>query len=108
MSDPRISMALVVAARPDAANRLNPVLSWLDDEFGEFVIGDLVIVVCRQSPRDNADVAGHLRRSLDGWVRAVVEIPFDLHLAQGQHIVWSNVGRHTRAAYRNLLRELTS
>ncbi|NMN95014.1 MinD/ParA family ATP-binding protein [Antrihabitans stalactiti] len=108
LADSRISLALVVAARPDAANRLKPVLSWLDDEFGEFLIGDTVIVVCRQSPRDNADVAGHLRRNLDGWVRSVVEIPYDPHLAIGERILWSEVRDETREAYRNVLRELTS
>ena len=106
LADPRIVVAVVVAARADAANRLLPGLQWLEAEFGEYAVADAAIVVTHQSVHDHQGVAAHLRTHLGGWVRGVFDIPYDPHLATGRTIGWSALGEPTRTAYRTLLREL--
>ena len=103
--DARVPVVMTVSARAEAANRLLPVLQWLDNEFGEFIVRDCAIAVTAQSP-DSADVASHLRAHLDGWVRTVVAIPYDPHLASGSLITWSELRPETRSAYAELLAAL--
>lgn len=107
LDDPRNSVALTVQARPDAINRLAAVLRWLDDQFGEGVVGDITIVLTHQNAfPDPYAYADHLRTYVGDWVRAVVEIPYDQHLAAGGVISWDHLGAHTQAAYRHLLQEM--
>ncbi|CAM3588708.1 MinD/ParA family protein [Smaragdicoccus niigatensis] len=103
--DPRVPVVMTVSARADAANRLLPVLQWLDREFGEFVVRDCAIAVTAQAP-DAADIASHLRKHLDGWVRTVVAVPYDPHLASGSLITWKELRAETRSAYADLLAAL--
>lgn len=103
--DPRVPVVMTVAARADAANRLLPVLQWLDTEFGEFVVRDCAIAVTSQTA-ESPDVAAHLRSHLDGWVRTVIAIPYDPHLAAGSTVTWKELREETRAAYRELLAAL--
>lgn len=106
LTDPRIALAITVAARADAVNRLTPALSWLDDHYTEFHIAEAVIVVTRQTETDNAIAANHIRTYLSDWVRAVVEIPHDKHLATGGRIATDRLATTTRAAYQHLLDQL--
>ncbi|MGX1806034.1 MinD/ParA family ATP-binding protein [Nocardia sp. NPDC055321] len=103
LSDPRVGLVITVAARPDAINRLQPALTWLDDNFSEFVVGDAVIVLTEQVPGSAATVVDHVRAHLGSWVREVVKIPFDLHLATGGKITWHRLTAETRDAYLALL-----
>lgn len=103
LSDPRVGLVITVAARPDAINRLQPALAWLDENFSEFVVGDAVIVLTEQVPGSAATVIDHVRTHLGSWVRAVVQIPFDLHLATGGPISWHRLAAETRDAYLTLL-----
>ncbi|QLY29307.1 hypothetical protein H0264_29110 [Nocardia huaxiensis] len=99
LADPRVGLVITVAARPDAINRLQPALQWLDENFTEFVVGDAVIVVTEQVPGSAAGVIGHVRTHLGSWVREVVRIPFDVHLASGSVIAWHRLATETRDAY---------
>ncbi|WP_405492892.1 MinD/ParA family protein [Nocardia sp. NBC_00511] len=106
LSDPRVGLAITVAARPDAINRLQPALAWLDENYSEFVVGDAVIVLTEQAPGSAAAVVDHVRTHLGSWVRAVVQIPFDIHLAAGGLISWHRLTAETRDAYLGLLGEM--
>ncbi|MFF0634631.1 MinD/ParA family protein [Nocardia sp. NPDC004151] len=103
LSDPRVGLVITVAARPDAINRLQPALAWLDENYSEFVVGDAVIVLTEQVPGSAATVIDHVRTHLGSWVRAVIQIPFDLHLATGGPISWHRLAAETRDAYLTLL-----
>lgn len=103
--DARVPVVMTVSARADAANRLLPVLQWLDTEFGEFTVRDCAIAVTSQGP-DTPDVATHLRAHLDGWVRTVVAVPYDPHLASGSLITWKELRAETQAAYEELFSAL--
>ncbi|MBL1079869.1 hypothetical protein JK358_36275 [Nocardia sp. 2] len=103
LADPRVGLVITVAARPDAVNRLQPALQWLDENFSEFVVGDAVIVVTEQTPGTAAGVIGHVRTHLGSWVREVVAVPFDLQLATGGVIAWHRLAAETRDAYLALL-----
>lgn len=103
LSDPRVGLVITVAARPDAINRLQPALTWLDDNYSEFVVGDAVIVLTEQVPGSGAAVVEHVRAHLGSWVREVVRIPFDLHLASGSLVSWHRLAAETRDAYLTLL-----
>ena len=107
-ADGRNSVGIVVAGRPDAANRLRPVLSWLDDHYGDYLLANTVIVVAQQTPFGGGAVVNHLRAHLGRWVRSVVEIPCDPHLAIGEAIRWDILAEATKEAYRLLLKELSS
>lgn len=106
LADPRIALAITVVARVDALNRLTPALRWLDDYFGEFHIADAVLVVTEQLPGSGSAAAAHLRTHLGAWMRSVVEIPYDLHLAEGGPVSWHRLAGETRAAYLHLMGEL--
>ncbi|MEC3914426.1 hypothetical protein [Nocardia sp. CDC160] len=103
LSDPRVGLVITVAARPDAINRLQPALAWLDESFSEFVVGDAVIVLTEQVPGSAAAVMDHVRTHLGSWVRDVLQIPFDIHLASGGTISWHRLAAETRDAYLALL-----
>ncbi|MEV6768714.1 hypothetical protein AB0N05_08760 [Nocardia sp. NPDC051030] len=103
LADPRMGLVLTVAARPDAINRLQPALRWLDEQFGEFLIGDAVIVLTEQVKDSATAATGHVRAHLGNFVRSVVTIPFDVHLATGGLISWHRLNAETRDAYLTLL-----
>ncbi|SUD49589.1 Uncharacterised protein [Nocardia otitidiscaviarum] len=103
LCDPRIALVITLASRADAVNRLKPALIWLDDHYSEYHIADAVLVVTRQSATATAEVAEHARTYLGTWVRAVVEIPYDQHLATGGEISWSRLASDTRRAYRHVV-----
>lgn len=106
LADPRVALVLVAQARPDAVNRLRPALGWLDDRFGEFLLSRAVIVLTEQIPGTGAPLADHVRTWLGQWVRAIRLLPFDPHLAAGQHLSWDALSGATRTEFRILLGDL--
>ncbi|MET8427830.1 hypothetical protein [Nocardia sp. NPDC004860] len=106
LADPTVALAITVAARADAVNRLRAALKWLDDNYGHFHLADAVLVVTQQHSTPVAAATEHVRKHLGKWVRAVTEIPFDLHLAEGGPVAWHRLQGETRAAYARLLGEL--
>ncbi|MFF0544324.1 MinD/ParA family protein [Nocardia thailandica] len=111
LDDAEIALVLTIPARVDAANRLRVTLEWLDDHYGDDgtgVVGDTTIVVSHQYSRDDSRVAEHLREHLAGWVRDVVEIPYDPHLARGELVRHAELAARTRAAYGSLLAGVAS
>ena len=98
LADPAVRIVLTIPARVDAANRLRASLQWLDDEYGRATIAAATLVVSHQLSGGPVVAAG-LRRHLRGWVRDVVEIPFDAHLATGLTIQHRALGEATRDAY---------
>ncbi|WP_330179601.1 hypothetical protein OHB26_24510 [Nocardia sp. NBC_01503] len=103
LADPRVGLVITVAARPDAINRLQPALEWLDENYSEFVVGDAVIVLTEQTPGSGTAILAHVRAHLGEWVRAVQLVPFDIHLASGGLISWHRLAAETRDAYLALL-----
>ncbi|MBO0882730.1 MAG: hypothetical protein J2P17_20830 [Mycobacterium sp.] len=118
LDDVDIALVLSIPARADAANRLRVTLEWLDDEFGDAettpddddphggIVGDTTIVISHQQPGSNSEIAQHLRENLADWVRDIVEIPYDPHLARGELVRSVDMAESTRAAYLRLLDEV--
>ncbi|MFF2088611.1 hypothetical protein ACFVVM_32910 [Nocardia sp. NPDC058176] len=105
LADPRIGLVVTVAARADAVARLRPAMTWLDEQYSTFAVSQVVIAVTRQSPTA-PDAAALLTRGLGPWLRAVVDIPYDAHLATGTKIIWDELAPDTQQAYQRLLAEL--
>ncbi|MFI5716984.1 MinD/ParA family protein [Nocardia sp. NPDC051750] len=110
LDDADVALVLSIPARSDAANRLRVTLEWLDDEYGDQsepmgggIVGDTTIVVSHQQPGVDSRVADHLREHLSGWVRDIVEVPYDPHLARGELVRHVALARETRQAYERLL-----
>lgn len=103
LSDPRVGLVITVAARPDAVNRLQPALRWLDEQYSEFLIGDAVIVLTEQVKDAGQSSIDHVRTYLGSWVRDVLTVPFDVHLAAGGVISWHRLAPETRDAYLRIL-----
>ncbi|MEV0545715.1 hypothetical protein AB0H98_02775 [Nocardia salmonicida] len=111
LDDADIALVLAIPARVDAANRLRVTLEWLDDHYGDDgagVVADTTIVVSHQYSLDDSRVAEHLREHLSGWVREVVEIPYDPHLARGELVRHAELAEATRSAYASLLAGVAS
>ncbi|WP_327146838.1 hypothetical protein [Nocardia sp. NBC_01327] len=104
IADPRIGLAIVVAARADSLNSLNHTLGVLVDRHGEWLIQRTVIVVCRQIPGNfGAGAVEHVRAHLHKWVRDVVDVPYDRHLGGGGALIWERLDDATRTSFRLVL-----
>ncbi|MFR9753961.1 hypothetical protein ACL02S_23380 [Nocardia sp. 004] len=101
LDQPDTRLVLTIPARHDATNRLRWTLQHLDAEFGGEFIGSSVLVVSHQQPNSPpvAEALGSLYRD---WVRAVCDVPFDPHLADGHVITHTCLQADTRHAYRDL------
>ncbi|MGW0179395.1 MinD/ParA family ATP-binding protein [Nocardia sp. NPDC003345] len=115
LDDADIALVLAIPARTDAANRLRVTLEWLDDEYddaaepmGGGIVGDTTIVISHQQPGADSRVAEHLREHLSGWVREIVEVPYDPHLARGELVRHLDLAAETRQAYETLLAGMSS
>lgn len=106
ISDPRLSLGLVVSASPASLNSLNTSLSWLLEQYGEWLITRVVVIVNHQIPGDSGAAVGHVRTHLARWVRAIVEIPYDRALAAGGPLIWDHLAPDTRTAYRTAMGEM--
>lgn len=110
LEDPDVALVLAIPARADAVNRLRVTLEWLDDELGARedgpgtgIVAETTIVVSHQTGYSEPEVAEHLRDNLAGWVRDVLEIPYDPLLARGELITHGDLAADTRKAYAHLL-----
>ncbi|WP_067723576.1 hypothetical protein [Nocardia yamanashiensis] len=104
IDDPRIGLVIVAAARADSLNALNDSLVWLTDRYGEYLISNAVIAVTYQLPGGfGAGAVEHVRTHLSKWVRAVVDIPYDRHLATRAPLAWGQLTEPTRLAFRAVL-----
>lgn len=110
LDDAEVALVLAIPARTDAANRLRVTLEWLDDEYGDQsepmgggIVGDTTIVISHQQPGVDSRVADHLREHLSGWVRDIVEVPYDPHLARGELVRHIDLADRTREIYEQLL-----
>lgn len=103
LSDPRVGLVITVTARSDTLSRVSVPLRWLDQHFGEFIIGDSVVVLTHQSRDVHPELAKQVRTVMGSWVRAIVEIPFDLHVHTGGPMSWHRLAPETRAAYLKLM-----
>ncbi|WP_459547022.1 MinD/ParA family ATP-binding protein [Nocardia sp. X0981] len=115
LDDADVALVLTIPARSDAANRLRVTLEWLDDEYGDAaepmgggIVGDTTIVVSHQHPGADSRVADHLREHLSGWVRDIVEVPYDPHLARGELVCHTALAEETRRIYERLLAGMAS
>ncbi|NUP29080.1 MAG: hypothetical protein HOQ36_23445 [Nocardia sp.] len=115
LDDADVALVLTIPARVDAANRLRVTLEWLDDEYGDAsepmgggIVGDTTIVVSHQQRGADSRVADHLREHLSGWVRDIVEVPYDPHLARGELVRHIELADETRQTYEHLLAGMAS
>jgi len=91
------SLVIVGAPTIDGGSRTSKTLDWLAAHgFADLVSGAVVVLSCDRWSRsmDRADVVGHFAARC----RAVVEIPRDLHLAEGGLIELDRLHRRTRDA----------
>lgn len=102
---PGLRLVIAIPARRDAANRLRVALQWLDTTFGPALIAATTLVVTHQTPGEPA-VGQALARHYDGWVRQVIEVPYDQHMAGGLTITHAVLGPDTHRAYISLAREV--
>ncbi|MBL1080083.1 hypothetical protein JK358_37370 [Nocardia sp. 2] len=104
IDDPRVGLVLVAAARADSLNALNDSLVWLCEHYGEWLIREVVIAVTYQLPGGfGCGAVEHVRTHLGSAVRAVVDIPYDPHLASRARLDWGRLSESTRQAYRTTL-----
>ncbi|WP_063061102.1 MinD/ParA family ATP-binding protein [Nocardia sienata] len=115
LDDADVALVLTIPARVDAANRLRVTLEWLDDEYGDSsepmgggIVGDTTIVISHQQRGADSRVADHLREHLAGWVRDIVEVPYDPHLARGELVRHVALADETRQTYERLLAGMES
>lgn len=98
---PDVRLVVAIPCRPDAANRVRLTLQQLDAEFGDALIADTTLLVSHQTPH-SLPVAKPLSRHYAGWVRTVLEVPYDRRLAIGTAITHADLSPMTRAAYHTL------
>ncbi|NKS56572.1 hypothetical protein GS504_03245 [Rhodococcus hoagii] len=101
ITDPALSVVLVVASRGDSVNRLPARLDWIRTHIGEDALEDVTVAVATTRP-GRTPVAEHLRTHLEGHVSAVCEIGHDTALATGGQIRWEDLNEAARADYRQL------
>lgn len=92
--------ALVVVCSPaiDSARSAAATLDWLDHHGYERLAAEAVLVVNATGGGRNIDTVA-LTRHFASRCRAVHEIPFDPHLAEGAEIDMAALGRRTRRAF---------
>ncbi|SHK96787.1 MinD-like ATPase involved in chromosome partitioning or flagellar assembly [Pseudonocardia thermophila] len=95
------SLVVVGAPTVDGAARASLTLDWLEAEGYREAAADAVVVLsCDRSSKD-VDVT-RVREHFAARCRAVVEIPFDPHLATGGRIDVERLRRRTRDAFLEL------
>jgi putative peptide zinc metalloprotease protein len=96
----RIADQIVVCAAPgiDASRASSLTLDWLDEHGYHDLVSDAVVVinqVRKRNSRELLSVADHFAKRC----RAVVQVPWDPHLAEGLEVDGDNLRRTTRTAY---------
>jgi MinD-like ATPase involved in chromosome partitioning or flagellar assembly len=92
------SLVVVGAPTVDGASRASLTLDWLDAQGHAATAADAVVVLSCDRMSKDVDVA-RVREHFAARCRAVVEIPFDPHLATGGRIRLDRLGRATRDAF---------
>jgi MinD-like ATPase involved in chromosome partitioning or flagellar assembly len=95
------SLIVVGAPTVDGASRASKTLDWLGAHtYGALVTGAVVVL---SSDRTSADIdRSRIRRHFAARTRAVVEVPFDPHLATGGRIELAQLRQPTREAFYEL------
>ncbi|MDN5857058.1 MAG: MinD/ParA family protein [Pseudonocardia sp.] len=95
-----VADSLVVAGAPtvDGAGRASITLDWLDAHGHSAAAADAVVVLSCDRASKEVDVA-RVREHFAARCRAVVEIPFDPHLATGGRIELDRLRRATHDAF---------
>jgi putative peptide zinc metalloprotease protein len=96
----RMTDQIVVCAAPgiDASRASSLTLDWLDEHGYHDMVADAVVVINQvrsTGGRELRQVADHFARRC----RAVVNVPWDPHLAEGLEVDVENLRRDTRLAY---------
>ncbi|EOM74274.1 hypothetical protein DW322_04270 [Rhodococcus rhodnii] len=99
-------MALVVPCRVDAINRMRFTLDAIAAAAGRDLLQRTVIAISHQDPNGWKVDVDLLRRYLEGQIHAILEIPYDQHLASGTLIEPSRLAPPTVTAYSMLARAL--
>ncbi|MCW2093479.1 UNVERIFIED_ORG: MinD-like ATPase involved in chromosome partitioning or flagellar assembly [Rhodococcus erythropolis] len=95
---------IITTTRLDVASvqRAVAVLDWLDaHQYGDLVARS-VLVISHFAPGKTPVSEQQVRDYFGTRVRAVVTVPYDRHLAEGDAVVWSLLHKRTRAAFRDL------
>ncbi len=98
---------LVIVGSPtaDGASRANKTLDWLVVRGHADRVADAVLVLTCDRAGKHIDTA-RVRRHFEGRCRAVVEVPFDPHLATGARIELDRIRPATHDAFRTLAAHL--
>ncbi|WP_156935029.1 MinD/ParA family ATP-binding protein [Pseudonocardia spinosispora] len=94
------SLVLVAPPTADRAARASATLDWLSEHGYSEIVSDAVVVLC-QGPSPRAD-RGQIRAQFQGRTRAVVEIPYDPHLAAGKRVELDALRDNTRRTFLEL------
>ena len=95
------TLVIIGALTVDGATRASKTLDWLDAHDHGDLVRDAVVVLSLD--RRSVEVDPHIVRShFEARCRAVVEVPFDPHLATGGRIELPQLKRETRDAFLEL------
>jgi MinD-like ATPase involved in chromosome partitioning or flagellar assembly len=95
------SLVIVGSPTADGASRANKTLDWLIVRGHADLVADAVLVLTCDRAGKHIDTA-RVRRHFEGRCRAVVEVPFDPHLATGARIELDRIRPATHDAFRTL------
>lgn len=95
------SLVIVGAPTADGASRANKTLDWLVARGHSPLVADAVLVLTCDRASKHVDTA-RVRQHFEGRCRAVVEVPFDPHLATGALIDLSRIRPATHDAFRTI------
>jgi MinD-like ATPase involved in chromosome partitioning or flagellar assembly len=99
------SLVIVGSPTADGASRVNKTLDWLTVRGHAERVADAVLVLTCDRADKHIDIA-RVRRHFEGRCRAVVEVPFDPHLATGARIEPARIRPATQDAFRELAAHL--
>jgi MinD-like ATPase involved in chromosome partitioning or flagellar assembly len=95
------SLVIVGSPTADGASRANKTLDWLAVRGHSDRVADTVLVLTCDRARKHIDTE-RVRRHFEGRCRAVVEVPYDPHLAAGARIEPARLRPATYDAFRSL------
>jgi MinD-like ATPase involved in chromosome partitioning or flagellar assembly len=99
------SLVIVGSPTADGASRLNKTLDWLLVRGPAERVADAVLVLTCDRASKHIDTV-RVRRHFEARCRAVIEVPFDPHLATGARIDMDRVRPDTHDAFRTIAAHL--
>jgi MinD-like ATPase involved in chromosome partitioning or flagellar assembly len=99
------SLVIVGSPTADGASRVNKTLDWLLARGPAQRVADAVLVLTCDRATKHIDTV-RVRRHFEARCRAVVEVPFDPHLATGAQIEMDRVRAATQDAFRAIAAHL--